>query len=683
MTLSAPSSTAPCPRCGQLQPTRLLVGGLCPACLARRVHLDLLSELAADEPGPEEAAGTGVRADAGAAGLGPVGAGLEEKEPVSVQIQGYLIQDLVGGGSMGEVYRAVMAGSGKEVAMRLLAGRLTRDPEVVERFSRQIKAQAGLNHPNLVRLLDLQETEGGRHAIIAEYVSGCDLERLLRAGKPHPEQALDFFLKACEGVAHAHKHAVLHCDINPSHILVGAGGVVKVADFALARMLADPALWYSFVCGQAQAAKLAYAAPETQEGGNRDDPRVDVYALGVVLHELLAGALPPGPEKCLPVCARVEKRLPGIIAAATARRVDERTPSVELLAESVRVVRRALRRRRRWRRWVAAFSAALALLALGLAAGSWLGHTCFSTGRLFYPSPAAASAESPWSNSLGMTFVPVPGTQVLFSQYETRVREYEEYASMDSAILPDWRPGPPVRDGAGAEGGDAAGGKDRERGVAGAGPGAEGDAARRRPSWRSPGPGFDPQSPQHPVCMVTLTEARLFCAWLTWKERLEGRIGQGQRYRLPTSAEWARAALLPEDVRPAGPLAEGLLLEPDVQALANLAGPESAENRSWGQGHATLLRRDPFPRTAPVGSFPPNPLGLFDLTGNVSEWTGTVAPAAAAHELPEGGARYVVRGGSWATGSARGAHPAASIQAPADDATSGRGFRVVLELGSE
>ncbi len=230
MTMNtAPAILRACPRCGRPQPEQLLVGGLCPACVARGVHGDLLTPGAEDE------------------------GRLEEKEPVSIQVQGYEILDLVGGGAMGEVYRAVLNANGREVALKMLAGRLTRDPEVVARFAQAVKVQARLDHPNIVQVMDLDEMANGRHVLITEYVSGCDLQRLLRAERLETERAVDIFLKVCAGVADAHKHGVMHRDIKPANVIVGKEGVVKVA--------VRPEAWHIGPPGTglgARLAKLAY-----------------------------------------------------------------------------------------------------------------------------------------------------------------------------------------------------------------------------------------------------------------------------------------------------------------------------------------------------------------------------------------------------------------------------------------
>src|SRR5688572_26961565 len=118
MNAEPASATKNCPRCGQAQLERLLVGGLCPACVARSVRFDLFAESDESDTDP--------------------GLEVEEKEPVSLQVQGYQLEELIGGGVMGEVYRGVMAAQGREVAVKMVAGRLTRDPEVMAQFDEEV-----------------------------------------------------------------------------------------------------------------------------------------------------------------------------------------------------------------------------------------------------------------------------------------------------------------------------------------------------------------------------------------------------------------------------------------------------------------------------------------------------------------------------------------------------------------
>ena len=202
-------STA-CPSCGSAHEENLLVNGLCPSCVARSMKSGLLGLL--DEPAAE-------------------------KEAVALQIDGYEVHELIGGGGMGEVYRAKRLHDGQTVAIKVVAGRLTRDPEVTARFENEVSAMSQLSHEHVVRVLDQGVTVDGRHFLVSEFIDGCDLRRLLKAQRLEPAKAFEIFDKVCAGIAHAHERGIVHRDIKPANILVGSDGTVKIADFGLAKTL--------------------------------------------------------------------------------------------------------------------------------------------------------------------------------------------------------------------------------------------------------------------------------------------------------------------------------------------------------------------------------------------------------------------------------------------------------------
>ncbi len=627
-----------CPRCGKSQPERTLVGGLCASCVAGSMKVDLLTP---DEPE------------------------LEEKEPQAIHVQGYEILELVGGGGMGEVYRATVEDDDQVVALKVVAGRLTRDPEVTARFEAEIAAMSQLDHPNVVHVLDHGETANGRLFLVMEYVDGCDLRRLLRAQRLETERAFDVFLKVCAGVVHAHERGLAHRDIKPANILIGQDGTVKVADFGLAKTLVDTAAGYSFTQTRDTFGTPYYVAPEVTRRANTADARADVYALGVLLYELLSGAVPMGQFTPLSQITGLDRRIDSVVSRALADDPARRLGSVTELAASVEKIAAEHRlgpvKQKRRMKWLAA-AAVIAVLGIGAAAGAWWSEKRAGDQRPAFRAAATATKENPWSNSLGMKFVPVPETGILFSIWETRVRDFEAFFKADSAGTPDWRSG-----------------ANDPRNMMGKGqPMANrlpGDAAMEPSTWLKPGMGFD-QTPDHPVCGMDLLDARLFCAWLNWKEHLEGRLTEGQRYRVPSDEEWSRAALLDIDADFSTPMSDksdgG-----DPNAEANFAGTEAPELQPWPLGTGSLSRRDPYPRTAPVGSFKPNALGVCDLSGNVAEWTDTGASSL------KPGTRlrtYILRGGSWGSSNPRACRLESRQSDRLGRARPTFGFRIVLDL---
>jgi formylglycine-generating enzyme required for sulfatase activity len=231
---------------------------------------------------------------------------------------------------------------------------------------------------------------------------------------------------------------------------------------------------------------------------------------------------------------------------------------------------------------------------------------------------AARKAALALENGLGMRFVPVGGTGVLFSVWETRVRDYRAFC-----------------DGTGQERTEGTWtlGKDQWK--------------QRGESWK--GPGFV-QGGTHPVVGVSWEDAKAFCVWLTEKERGEGKIGSEQRYRLPTDAEWSAAV-------GGGKYPWGNEWPPPGGS-GNYAGEEAKDSR-WPDEWGTLKGfSDGFARTSPAGSFAANRHGLYDMGGNVWEWcedwykkemnTQETLDAIPVLKDDEGGSTYkVVRGGSW------------------------------------
>ena len=253
-------------------------------------------------------------------------------------------------------------------------------------------------------------------------------------------------------------------------------------------------------------------------------------------------------------------------------------------------------------------------------------------GRTMIFRSGAFSEAFPFQNSLGMVFTEVPGTDVLFCIWETRVRDYAAYAGAHTGV-----------DG----------------------------------SWRNPG--FT-QGDDHPVVNVSWDEAKWFCAWLTGKERTAGRLQPDQEYRLPTDAEWSVAVGLPKesgstpkdksekikDVYPWG------TAWPPPSGAGNYADQSCKQKYpSYGviEGYA-----DGYADTAPVGSFKPNQFGLYDLGGNVLEWCEDWYDPATKSSR-------VLRGGSWNIGG-----PGLLLSSIRPDLTpvnrlSDFGFRVVLMEG--
>jgi serine/threonine-protein kinase len=193
----------------------------------------------------------------------------------------------LGSGGMAVVYKAIDLELGRQVAVKLLREGYANDDAFLTRFQREARAAASLDHPNVVSIYDIGR-DGKLYYIVMEHVEGRSLRSLLRAGAPLPVgQAMDLAIQICAGVGAAHRAGLIHCDLKPQNILVTSDGRAKVVDFGIARALeakiadSEQTVW----------ATPQYAAPE-QTQGRPLRPSTDVYAIGIILYQMLAGQLP-------------------------------------------------------------------------------------------------------------------------------------------------------------------------------------------------------------------------------------------------------------------------------------------------------------------------------------------------------------------------------------------------------
>jgi eukaryotic-like serine/threonine-protein kinase len=200
---------------------------------------------------------------------------------------------------MGQVYRARDPVLQRTVAVKVLSPAATDDRELVARFGREARAAAALHHPNIVAVFD-SGTDGDLHYLVMEYVDGQSLARLLRQeGMLEPGRVAEVGRQVCQALVAAHAVGLVHRDITPGNLLVDPAGLVKVADFGIAKLAAATTMTGDgMVLGTA-----AYLAPE-QAQGRPVDGRSDLYGLGCVLYELLTGAPPFAGDSPVVVAAR-------------------------------------------------------------------------------------------------------------------------------------------------------------------------------------------------------------------------------------------------------------------------------------------------------------------------------------------------------------------------------------------
>jgi predicted Ser/Thr protein kinase len=203
------------------------------------------------------------------------------------------ILDLLGQGGMGAVYKARQPGLDRLVAVKILPPEAGIDAAFAERFTREARALARLNHPNIITVYDFGQTKG-LYYFIMEYVDGVNLRQLLRSGRIHPEEALKLVPQICDALQYAHDEKFVHRDIKPENILLDKKGRVKIADFGIAKLLGRTNADYTLTGPWQVMGTLHYMAPEQMDNPLKVDHRADIYALGVVFYEMLTGQLPLG-----------------------------------------------------------------------------------------------------------------------------------------------------------------------------------------------------------------------------------------------------------------------------------------------------------------------------------------------------------------------------------------------------
>ncbi|MFI9241310.1 Stk1 family PASTA domain-containing Ser/Thr kinase [Streptomyces sp. NPDC053086] len=263
----------------------------------------------------------------------------------------YRVDARIAAGGMATVYRALDTRLDRVLALKVMHPTLASDGAFVERFIREAKSVARLDHPNVVQVFD-QGTDGSYVYLAMEYIAGCTLRDVLRErGAVQPRAALDILEPVLAALGAAHRAGFVHRDMKPENVLIGDDGRVKVADFGLVRSVDTVTSTTGAVLGT-----VSYLAPEQIEQGTTD-PRVDVYACGVVLYEMLTGAKPhsgdsaaqvlykhihedvPPPSALVP---ELPYELDALVASATARTPDGRPHDAVALLAQVREARRTL-----------------------------------------------------------------------------------------------------------------------------------------------------------------------------------------------------------------------------------------------------------------------------------------------------------------------------------------------------
>lgn len=371
------TSQPQCRQCGYPFAADARTMGLCPRCLLSRV-LDLRRNVQAQleriRPWPDA----------------------PSPEALSAALPQLDVLELMASGGMGLVYRARQKNLDREVALKILPVDAHDDPALPARFVSEARILASLHHPNIVMALEAGQVNGWLY-LVMELVSGPNLRDVLRCqGALKPREALTIATHLCDALAYAHDRQVIHRDIKPENILLDSagaaagapladilshGGRARLADFGLAKLMSRSASDVALTAPHEYLGTADYIAPECRRGKQVADASTDIYALGVVLYEMLTGQIPAGHFAPPSRVADVSRRVDAIVLRCLAAEPADRYPSVAILR---RDLARAMGRQVSGR------------LAAGLLLGACLiGAVVIATS--YHPSAAPSSSALPKS----------------------------------------------------------------------------------------------------------------------------------------------------------------------------------------------------------------------------------------------------------------------------------------------
>jgi serine/threonine-protein kinase len=285
-----------------------------------------------------------------------------EIEPGTVLAGRYRIERRLGKGGMGVVYEAEHVTLRRKVALKVLRPRFAENPEIVARFMQEARAAAAIGHPGIVETFDLSETEHGPSFLAMELLSGEELA--VRIARDHPLEVslvVRIGIEICEAIQAAHDRGIVHRDLKPQNVFLATQGkrrdVVKVLDFGIAKLTEGPRDASLTDTGQVLGTPL-YMAPEQLGGKKKIDARTDVYAIGAILYQALAGRPPFTGETYPELILKITQETPSPLEAARS----------DLAPALAAIVRRAMHRDRDERyASAAALGKALEELSRGLA----------------------------------------------------------------------------------------------------------------------------------------------------------------------------------------------------------------------------------------------------------------------------------------------------------------------------
>jgi len=352
------------------------------------------------------------------------------------------VLSLIGRGGMGVVYKARQKSLHRHVALKLLAPERAGDPMFARRFAGEARSLAALNHPHIVGVHDFGEA-GGYFYLLMEFVDGVNLRQLMKSRRLTPDEALGIITPVCDALQAAHERGIVHRDVKPENLLIDRNGMVKIADFGIARMMDEPTgEGIPQTVSQPPAGHTLaggtpdYAAPE-QRPSAPCDHRADIYSLGVVLYEMITGER-PGSGMITPPSRRaaVDMRMDEVVLKALQEEPDLRFRTVAEFRERFLEAKEQMRPAavdRSSRKWKLTSAAWISLGLMGVAV----------TANFMMKDTPADDAGLLSSKTVGEPLLEMESLEKTYQAFEENFAALQQAREIQLAGMPDGGDAPP------------------------------------------------------------------------------------------------------------------------------------------------------------------------------------------------------------------------------------------------